>query len=446
MLMVKLPARKWIVSILIAVLTLGIFAAVYNYTLPRPIELRILHTHPGATTDAMVDEVVNGFKKWYQGIYGQAIRVEVIRTDPQTAYRKAVVILRPDAEIWWGGLLSLLEKAYEGLLPYNSTYKGGINATSYPLMDLHDSTPQWYAASLTGIGVMYNEQALQRLNLSAPKRWIDLLEEGYEGKIAMVDPAKSELTSPLISTMIQSKNWTGGWEYLVRLSALIGRYDENEVESTLKVASGFMPLAVIPDFYAYDKITVYPPGIDFTYLDAAIVQPDPVAIIKRGRYLDEAKAFMDFILSQEGQNIIGRYRLPIRGDVTPSHPRINPFAPDFPHIQSYNKTLEEIIKNYYQVWISERRGQIKDAWKEIKEANRTKHLNENATHLYDLAWSNFTYAGYNMTSDQLDKVYTDTKSWTEDMDSYLSKWRTASENAYSDAIQNARKSKEAAKE
>lgn len=448
--LLKLPKMSSYVLIVIfvsAIFVISIAGTIYSYYLiPRPAYLRILHTY----SHQMVSEVASDFKTWYKENYGRSIEVTMALSDPQTAYKKVTALyINPEAEIWWGGPLSLFEKAYDSLVPYNSTYKSEINATCQfcPLMDLSHSTPYWYAASLYGLGVMYNENALRSLNLLVPQTWADLLKEEYEGGITMVDPTKSEFTQPFITLIIQSKNWIKGWEFLVRLSTFIKKYDNNEDDSALKVASGYMLLAILPDFYAYDKIVIYP-KLNFTYLNATVLQPDPIAIIARGTYLDEARAFIDYVLTQRAQSIIGKYRLPIRQDVTPSSPRINPFAPNFPYIHNYNKTFQEIgkeiVKDYYQAWIAERHEEIKTAWKEIADANKTKHVNLNATHYYNLAWNNFTYVGYyNRT--EIDTIYNKTRGWTENTTSYITEWRNASTNTYHNAIENAKKSKQAAR-
>jgi len=424
--------------------------------MPHPAHLRILHTHP----HQMVNEVANDFKAWYQQKYGRPIEVTLTQTDPQSAFETVTnAYIEPEVDIWWGGPISLFEEAGNNLLSYNSTQKNE-NATyrSCPLMDLRSSTPKWYAASLYGLGVMYNGHALDSFNLQVPQNWNDLLRQEYEGNITMVDPAGSEFTQPFIMLIIQNtmftvngvQNWTQGWEFLVRLSAFVKEYDNSETESALKVAAGYIPLAVLPDFYAYDKMASYP-HVGFTYLDATILQPDPVAILNRtDTHTSEAKAFIDYLLTEQAQNIIGKYRLPVHENATVSPPRINPFSVSFPHIQDYNNTFQEIgkeiVKDYYLAWVTVRHEAIETAWEEIKEANKTVAVNpnENATCYYRLAWNNFTYAGYYMNRTQIDALCNETSGWIENITTYLIEWLEASADAYSYALENAKKSKEAA--
>jgi len=397
----------------------------------------------------MMNEIAADFETRYEEQYGSQIKVTTTLVTPETAYQKAITTYKdPEAEIWWGGPLSFFENTYDGLLPYNSTRKDEINKTCHfaPLMDLKHDTPSWYAASLHGLGLMCNEHTLSLHGLSKPQNWTELLDERYEGKITMVAPSNSELLASFISFMLQTRmcttngfqNWTLGWEYLVRLSAMVENYDSNEMESALKVASGYRPLAVLPDSYGYDKMIDYP-HVNFTYLDVTLLQPDPIAIFTKGTYLNEAKSFMDYVLTQQAQNIIGKYLLPIRQDTAVTLPTINPFAPNFPFIENYNETFSEIgrkiFKDYYQVWITEKHEQIRDAWTEIKQANETSHY-------YTLAWNNFTYAGCYMNRSQVDILYNQTNGWTDNISPYIIEWQNASREAYQNAVENARKSKE----
>ena len=429
----KLSRFAWITIAIIAIFAVSIAAmGYYYYIMPHPTRLRILYTHP----DSMVNEIADDFKEWH----GRPIKVTLTPIDPQSAYETVTNLYKkPEAEIWWGGPPSIFEEACDSLLAYNSTNRSeNITVHSCPLMDLNQSTPRWYAASLQGLGVMYNETSPLK-----PQTWTDLLKEECEGNITMVDPTESEFTQPFIMLMIQSKSWTQGWKYLVKLAAFVKDYDNNETTSALKVTSGYLPLAVVPDFYAYNRIQELEQiGIhstDFTYLNATVLQPDPIAIIKRGKYLEEAKAFVDYILTKRAQDIIGKYRLPIRPDAMVVSPRINPFDPNFPSVSNYNKTFEEvgkdIVKAYYQAWITERHDEepsIRTAWKEIKEANESSPY-------YAPAWNNFTRAGYYMNRTSIDTIYSATEGWTKNLESYVNSWSVARIEAYNYAIENAKK-------
>lgn len=433
----KLTTTASTIIFITAVFVIGVAGTTYYYYgIPHATNLRIFYTH----MDNMVNEIVNDFEKWYQQEHGQPIQVTTIYTAPETAFKKATAkSLKTEAEIWWGGLLSLFQKAHGRLLPYNSTRKNDINLTDfYPLMDISENTPRWYATGLYGLGVMYNEHRLENLYLHIPETWADLTSLIYQGNITMVDSTESDFMSPFIMLMLESRNWTSGWEYLITLSALIEEYDTNAHDSALKVSNDYLPLAIVPDFYAYEKMAMNISEVNFTYLDATILQPDPIAIIDRGTYIDEAKAFIDYVLSPQAQNIIGKHLLPIRQDAS-SASKFSPFDPNFPCIYRYNETLQEITTDYYEAWITERHTQIKNAWSAIKEANMSSPY-------YERAMSNFTYAGRYMNQSEINTVYNNTDGWTDDekITSYMNEWHNASGEAYSNAIENAQKAKQTA--
>lgn len=409
-------------------------AACYYYVIPHPSQLRILYTH----SPEMVEEIVNEFKRWY----GHPIEITITKTSFQTAYEKAKAFtMDPEADIWWGGPYTFFNNATEGLLPYNSTYKSGINVTCpFTQMDSR-STPYWYAASQSGLGIMYNNHALNALGLDIPRTWDDLLDQRYLENIAMTEPTNSELTSLSIMLILQSKNWTEGWEYLIKLAAFIKEYDNSEDETALKVSSGYLPLAIVPDFYAYDKMAVSIPDINFTYLDATLLQPDPIAIFRKSKNQNEAKAFIDFILT-DAQIITSKYLLPICSDAVVSPPRINPFDANFPFVSNYNKTFEEkmkqIVEDYYSIWFSQKHSQIKTLWEGITEVNKTKGDNPLANYYYNLAYSNFTYLGRYLNRTYIDKIYSLTGNWTDTTKKqpYITSWNEVCTITYAYVTQN----------
>jgi len=450
----KLSLYAHITILLAIILGASILAtAYYYYVIPPPSQLRVLYTH----SSEMVEEIVNGFKTWYQQKYGRSIQVTITKTSFQTASEKAkAYAMDPGADIWWGGPLPFFQNAAAGLLPYNSTYKNEINATCRfsPEMD-SSSTPYWYAASQYGLGVMYNEHVLGTLNLSKPKTWADLLDQNYVENVTMTEPTNSEFMSLFIMLILQSKmqttneaqDWTAGWEYLIKLAASIKEYDNSEGDTALKVSSGYLPLAIVPDFFAYDKMAIPVPDINFTYLDATLLQPDPIAIFNKGKYLKEAKAFIDFILTQQAQSIIGKYLLPIRSDATAVPPRINPFDSNFPFIASYNKTFEEkmrqIVEDYYSTWITQKHSQVRALWREITEVGEIRGDNPLANHYYELSESNFTYLGRYLNRTYTDAIYSLTGNWTDSVrkQEYMTQWSASSENAYAYASVNIQFSK-----
>jgi hypothetical protein len=124
----------------------------------------------------------------------------------------------------------------------------------------------------------------------------------------------------------------------------------------------------------------------------------------------------------------------VRSDAAPpSEP--GPFDPNFPSTYKYNETLQEITKDYYRTWITERHAQIRNAWDAISEANMSSPY-------YELAMSNFTHAGRYLNQSEIEVIYEDTDGWTNygKIVSYLGEWRDASKEAYDNAIENAQKS------
>jgi hypothetical protein len=215
------------------------------------------------------------------------------------------------------------------------------------------------------------------------------------------------------------------------------------------VSSGYIPFAIVPDFYAYDRMALSIPKISFSYLDATVLHPDPIAVYKKGDNLNEAKAFIDFILTQETQGIIGKYLLPVRSEASVASPRINPFNQNFPFINNYNKTFEErmqqIVEDYYSVWITQKHSQARTLWQEIKEVDKVRGNNPIANYYYDLAQRNFTYLGVYLNRTYLDTIYNSTGNWTNTgiKQGRMAQWTSNSASIYAYVTSDIQISKDA---
>ncbi|HBK60808.1 MAG TPA: iron ABC transporter substrate-binding protein, partial [Firmicutes bacterium] len=81
------------------------------------------------------------------------------------------------------------------------------------------------------------------------------------------------------------------------------------------IVVGDLAACLAVDYIAINKILDGAP-LGFVYLDKIMVIPSPVAILKGTPNPKAARAFVDFLLSREGQAIVAEgYTLPSRRDV-----------------------------------------------------------------------------------------------------------------------------------
>ncbi len=194
------------------------------------------------------------------------------------------------------------------LLKYKSPHADNI------IYSLKDKDDYYYAARLLNMVIAYNTDNVKKI----PTSYRDLLNPEYKDKIGLADPSYSGAALYTVVTLAQTEEF--GWDYFVRLY-------ENEMQiisgnGTLiqNIADGQLDMGLTIDFMVRDlKNKNSDISIDYIFPEEGVVLvPSPIAVTKDCQNLPAAKAFVDFILSKEGQEFLSDQGItPVRLDVTP---------------------------------------------------------------------------------------------------------------------------------
>jgi len=151
---------------------------------------------------------------------------------------------------------------------------------------------------------------------SIPQTWVDL--PGFKGLI-FSDPVSSG--SSLTSMKMLVDNPEFGWTYLEKLKEGGAQLCSGSGATAYQVGIGKSMLAIIPDNVAL-MAKMLGQSIEFIYpQDITIAWASPIALLAKGKHKEEAKIFIDFMLSDEGQRILYRAGVsPIRGPLAPKIP------------------------------------------------------------------------------------------------------------------------------
>ena len=171
------------------------------------------------------------------------------------------------------------------------------------------SDPDGYftAARLSTIGICYD---ITRIN-NPPRTWEDLVKPEFRDAFGIADPAISGTSMLSVSMIVKNL----GWDYIRKLRANGAKMGQGATQVVDDTAVGDLAACLAVDYIAINKILDGAP-LGFVYLDKIMVIPSPVAILKGTPNSKAAKAFVDFLLSREGQTIVaGGYTLPSRRDV-----------------------------------------------------------------------------------------------------------------------------------
>ncbi len=243
-----------------------------------------------------------------------------------------------------------------------------------------DKEGRWIGAVLSSYGIIYNKDSLARLGFTAPPtQWEDLKDPRLVGEVALADPTKSGSIAKAFENVIQQQMQRRlvalqaarpdapaaelereavreGWMDGMRLVQLIGAnaryFTDTSQKPPIDVAAGNCAVGMCIDFYGRQQEEAVRRRSGSEHLGYVsprggnVSSVDPIALMRGAPNRDVALAFIDYVLSMEGQNLwnfrpgtpggperFALRRLPVRRDFyTPemavhrSDPDDNPYA------------------------------------------------------------------------------------------------------------------------
>ncbi len=183
-------------------------------------------------------------------------------------------------------------QAKGGLLPY-----GSRQAASIPDA-FKDKDGHWAASRLTAMVIAYNTRQVPAAD--APKRWADLTDPKWLGKLTIASPSYGGT----------SLNWAAGilklygWKFFEDLAKQKPLLTEGHLPGMQLLASGERIVAAeMNDYDARAGIAKGQPIAVVLPEEGTFVIPTPIAILKGTSRPNAAKLFIDYMLSEEGQAV-----------------------------------------------------------------------------------------------------------------------------------------------
>lgn len=189
------------------------------------------------------------------------------------------------------------------LLAYPET---DVSAYDAGLMD-KDRT--YFPTKLITTGIVYNTKAP-----FVPASWLDLAKPEAKGLIAMPSPLTSG--AAMIHTVTLTSNLAEGWDYYASLAANGAQAAGGNGDVLKAVSGGDKLFGMIVDYMPIREKAKGAP-VEFVFPKEGVsAVTEPVAILSTTRNPDAAKAFVDFLLSKDGQELAARMGyIPARPDV-----------------------------------------------------------------------------------------------------------------------------------
>ncbi|PRY64206.1 iron(III) transport system substrate-binding protein [Vreelandella songnenensis] len=250
-------------------------------------------------------QTVDAFQAAYPEIEVEWVRDGTTRLMTRLRSELAAGVSKPDVLLIADSMTmeSLKQDGY--LQPYLSPERDAYAS------ELFDAEGYYYGTKLITTGIIYNTGAEEQ-----PQSWQDLLKPEYEGLVTMPSPLYSG--AALIHMAAISANPALGEGYYEALH-------DNRTEAQggnggvfNAVAAGTKPYGIVVDFLPIREAAKGSP-VEFVFPEEGVsAVTEPVGIMAGAEHLDAAQKFVDFVLSEEGQQLVsGQGYLPARADVAP---------------------------------------------------------------------------------------------------------------------------------
>ncbi|MGN0578790.1 MAG: ABC transporter substrate-binding protein [Ruminiclostridium sp.] len=271
----------------------------------------------------LADKLAAGFQEktgvtveTFQGTTGEILaRLEAEEANPVAD----VVILAS-----WSDGLSM--KADGKLMSYVPQYADEI------VEGWIDSDNTLFGYSASAVGVIYNTTVIPTLSAD----WSELADGQYKDLLAIPDPEKSGACKDFVAGFVNKYGWEA-FEGMAANGMIVPGANKAALEAVTTGEVGALVAGV--DYNAYSSIAKGEPLAIYYPAGGTVVNPRPAMIMNTAPNADNAKAFIDYLFSDEAQQLVAEaYLLPGRSTVKCSG-RTN--LEDIPQIEcDWNKMME----------------------------------------------------------------------------------------------------------
>jgi ABC-type Fe3+ transport system substrate-binding protein len=323
-------------------------------------------------------ELFENYKKAFEARYpGIKVVINSKQTNAGVTYLRETKA-RPEADIFWVSAPDAFQTLKnDGLLekyapPKEVMARIPAKIGNFPV---HDTDGTYFGFAVSGYGLMWNKNYLQGHKLPAPKEWTDLANPRYHGHLVISAPSRSGTTHLTIEVILQAYGWEKGWNLLLNAGGNMGAITERSFGVPEAVISGQYGIGVVIDFFGLSGIASGQP-VDFVYPSLTSVVPASVAIVKGAPNMENAKTFVNYLLSEPGQMLLFSpdiARLPVMPDLYAKGPANypNPFKMKMGGVDFNNRLSSgrrDIVNSLYDHIITFRHKELKAAWASIYRA------------------------------------------------------------------------------
>lgn len=243
----------------------------------------------------LIEETIPAFEEKY------GIKVDLVQASTGELFKKAEAEKEsPVADVIFGGSYALFSSNENLFEPYISQENDQISP------EYQNKTGFYTPYTLDVSVIIANSSLTKDIKIEG---YNDLLNPKLKGKIATADPSNASSAFAQLTNMLVDQ---GGyeneqaWNYVKNLFTLVdGKIASSSSNVYKAVADGEMAVGLT---YEDPALKLLNDGVDVKVIypkEGTVFLPGNAAIVKNAKHMDNAKKFIDFLLSQEIQDKLG---------------------------------------------------------------------------------------------------------------------------------------------
>lgn len=207
----------------------------------------------------------------------------------------------PTIDVWWGGTGDThLQGGSEDLL---QAYQPANRRDLLPWAENFFAMSGGRSAGIYAgaLGFAYNSDLVRKLKLPAPTCWRDLADPVYIGRVRSGNPNSSGTAFTMLATLVQLFGEDEAFRFMAALNRNIDQYTTAGSAPVKAAARGETLIGIS---FMHDAVTLKQAGSPLVIVapcEGTGYEIGAVSIIKGAHNPDNARLFVDFALSPEGQ-------------------------------------------------------------------------------------------------------------------------------------------------
>lgn len=290
-----------------------------------------------AGPDGLIKQLASGFEA------ETGVKVEVFQANTgKVMARLEAEAANPQADVVisasWDSALDLQQRGW--LLDYQSP-----NAAQVPAIY---KGPGYVAQGLSALAIAWNPAS----GTPRPNDWSDLAGSAYAGKVNMPDPSQSGTALELLSGL-QAAHGAQAWKLFGELKANGMNISGANAQALNPVLQG----AKAAVFGAVDYVTFAAQAkgekVEIIFpASGTVVAARPMMILKNAKAANDARKFVDYVLSDKGQEAVAKaYLIPARSDVAATRPKLSEIKALPPADEAERAGREALLKRFSELFV-----------------------------------------------------------------------------------------------